>query len=298
METQARPDNPFQSDPIRVGYAVDENALNRSYKQAVVGAIDFWNNQSVGSYDANYTYVSNASEAQIVIQFVDKITYCDGYDNSTVGCAPVLEKDDVALTQTVRVEDRYAMESTQDIIIHELGHTRGLVHEDSNEVPVMNETIGTLLIPETNLENRSYGWQTTSFRVYFDTSGTVSSVEEDTYRQEIREGWQYWTKDTDHLEKDVSFRFVDSREEANIVVKMRDHEGVRWEYWVFNTDSDDSFEVYQNATLYVGERNPEYIDYNTATALGYLLLNAENETELPEPFDGDDELGETDQWTD
>ncbi|WP_396610569.1 hypothetical protein ACH9L7_09995 [Haloferax sp. S1W] len=299
VTTAPPPQNPFRSDPIRVGYVVADGAKNRSYEQTVKGALTFWNNRSDGSYDANYTFVSDPSEAQILIRFVDEITYCDGYDNSTVGCAPILEKHETAApSETVRIEDDYALTSTRDIIVHELGHTRGLVHEDGAALPIMNETIDALLIPEQNLENRSYGWNTTEFRVYFDTAGTVSSVEEDDYRQEVREGWEYWVSETDHLEKDISYRFVDSPEAANVVVKIRDHEGVRWEYWALNTDSDDNLEQYENATLYVGERNPDYIDYNTAHALGYLLLNAENESQLPEPFDGDDEFGDVERWTD
>ncbi|SFR36346.1 hypothetical protein SAMN04487947_0451 [Halogeometricum rufum] len=297
--TPEPPSNPFASNTVRVGYRIGDDARNRSFKQPVVDALAFWNNRSAGSYRVNYTYEPDPSEAQILIQFVDTISYCDGYDDSTVGCAPVLDKFDTAEDPTtVRVEDDYAASTTRDIIIHELGHTRGLEHSNSYTIPQMNATIDTLLIPKPNLENRSYGWNTTTFRVYFDTAGTVSSVEEDGYRQEIREGWEYWTTDTDHLNKDVSFEFVDSRSESNIVVKIEDTEGVRWQFWALNTDSDDSPEVYENSTLYVGERNPKYIDYNTALALGYLLLNADNETDMPEPFDGDEEFGDTDRWTD
>ncbi|AHZ24363.1 hypothetical protein E6P09_15625 (plasmid) [Haloferax mediterranei ATCC 33500] len=297
--TPAPPENPFQTEQIRVGYAVAEDAKNRSYEQAVVSALDFWNNRTEGSYDANYTFVSDPAQAQILIRFVDNITYCNGYDNLTVGCAPVLTKADTATSpETVTVEDDYAMTSTQEIIIHELGHTRGLDHENRSEIPVMNATIDTLLIPDQDLENRSYGWNTTDFRVYFDTAGSVSSAEESDYRREIREGWQYWSAETDHLETQTSFKFVDSKEQANIVVKVDSREGVRWEWWALNTDSDYNLEVYENATLYVGERNPDYIDYNTALALGYLLMNPENETQLPEPFDGDDEFGKTERWSD
>ncbi|ELZ95819.1 hypothetical protein C440_06002 [Haloferax mucosum ATCC BAA-1512] len=297
--TPTPPENPFGTEQIRVGYAVAEDAKNRSYERAVVGALDFWNNRTAGSYDANYTFVSDPDEAQILIRFVDTITYCNGYDNLTVGCAPILTKSDTAVSpETVTIEDDYAVSSTREIIIHELGHTRGLDHENHSEIPAMNATVDTLLIPEQDLENRSYGWNTTDFRVYFDTAGSVSSTEESDYRREIREGWKYWSTETDHLEAQPAFRFVDSKQEANIVVKIDGHEGVRWESWALNTDSDDSLEVYENVTLYVGERNPEYIDYNTALALGYLLLNPENETQLPEPFDGDDEFGKAERWSD
>lgn len=297
--TAGPPSNPFSSDTVRVGYRIEDGARNRSFEQPVRDALDFWNNHSAGSYRVNYTYEPDPSEAQILIRFVDRISYCDGYDDSTVGCAPVLDKYDTAQDPTtVRVEDDYAASTTRDIIIHELGHTRGLEHTNSYTIPEMNATIDTLLLPKPNLENRSYGWNTTTFRVYFDTAGTVSSVEEDEYRQEIRDGWEYWTTDTDHLEKDVSFEFVDSRAESNIVVKIEDTNGVRWRFWALNTDSDESVEVYENSTLYVGERHPKYIDYNTALALGYLLLNADNETDMPEPFDGDEEFGDTDRWTD
>ncbi|WP_394325751.1 zinc-dependent metalloprotease family protein [Halolamina pelagica] len=101
------------------------------------------------------------------------MSYCSGYDESTVGCAPVYEYVGAADDDKteIEIEDGYTNESTITTIEHELGHTLGLDHDDADRLELMN---ATSVINETSITDateREWPWKQTNFTVYVKAGG-------------------------------------------------------------------------------------------------------------------------------
>ena len=304
--TPRPPRNPWRADPIVVGIT-DATGGNRSYAPLVGDALTYWEAQSAtrGAYAANYALRPNATDPDLTVAFVRSVDVC-GYTHSelTVGCAPKLGADDyVRGPTTVRVEGDLDDPSTVVTLKHELGHTLGLTHADGDALPFMNATLETTRLPMTDAVDKANPWGTDSLRVYVDYTENVHASEREAYAGEVRDGLDYWNRGAEgYAPANLTLSLVRNESDADVVVRFADSidtadgTGYLARRRGNDPDGDGRVESFTHATVTVSERGDEdFVDWNVAAAVGYLLGHTEN-GEVAPPFDGD--IEDRDEWAD
>lgn len=298
--TPAPPQNPWLSYPVTVAVA-DTTDGNRSWAPLVREAIRYWNGDGTqyATYEYEFEYVNATTEADIVVEIVNEISYCAGYDESTVGCAPFYEFVGAADDEqtVIEIEDGYTNASTLTTIKHEFGHTLGLEHDDADQLPLMN---ATSVINETSLPNateRAWPWKQTNFSVYIEAGAGVSEQRAD---REAEQALEYYENDPDEwLPREVSFEMAPNASAADLVIEMRAHpnclgsEGVCWNQYGYSPDGDPALEYYTSANVTVVGVDKDYYGWYVGYGLG-RVFGAEEESELPPPFADSDNAD--DRW--
>ncbi len=294
--TAKPPQNPWLADPVKVAVA-DSTVSNRSWEPLVREAIAFWNGEGAGYTDYEYEFVlvnDSTTNADVVVEFVDGITYCSGYDESTVGCAPIYEQVGAGTGEptVIEIEDGFTNESTLETIEHEFGHTLGLDHGEADRLPLMN---ATSVVNETSIPNatdREWPWERTNFTVYVDAGAGVSDQHA---QREAEQALTYYENDPDDwLPREVSFEMTGNESAADLVIEMRSRqdclggEGVCWTEYGYSPDGDPALEYYTEANVTVVGVDKDHYGWYVGYGLG-RVFGAETESELPPPFaDADD----------
>lgn len=291
--TTIPPRNPWRADPIVVGVDSPEN---ESGNVALVReATTYWEtNGSSHGYEANYAVRPNASNPDVVVEFVHDLERCAGYDRHTVGCAPVLDADSSVFgPATVSIERGYTDETTLSILKHEFGHTLGLTHAMGSELAFMNATIDTVLTPKPNATDRPIPWRDSNLTLFVDYSN-VSDDERAAYEAEVAHAVRYYDDGADgYLPSNASVTTVRNRSEADITVTFPDRplstddgRGTSWGYRYVDPDEDGSPEWYSEGTVSVVSQEPRYVDWYVGYGLG-MLFAPDSRSDLPDPFDGE-----------
>lgn len=132
------PENPYGKDTLTVG--LDTSAAERNVTPLVANALAYWeeNASEYAGYPIDYTLEPDATNPDVQIDWRENITACDSFDTRTIGCADLVT-DRAPATTEIAIEAGWTNSSTEDTLIHELGHTLGLDHDDEPQ-PIMQAT--------------------------------------------------------------------------------------------------------------------------------------------------------------
>lgn len=284
--------NPWNADPVTVGVVAPADD-NRTYRPLVERALAFWENESTG-YELDYRVVddADAADADVWVRFVDNITRCSGtHSERDVGCADYVPRGTTAPDPTVvRVETGYTNDSTVETLKHEVGHTLGYEHDDTDEYAFMASETRKVRLPTPNATSLANPWKADSLRVYAAYPDIM-----ETQRLEYVEGVEravdyYRTDEASTLPAGVDLRLTDNRSEADIVVEFTrtgtaTSVGRRYGY---NEDADPAFERFTRYEITVNNIDRDRIGWHVGYWLGWAF-GAESRADLPPPFDEPDE---------
>lgn len=281
-------DNPWGREVVTVGVN-DSAGVERNLTALVRRATEYWNTdgRGYGEYAVRYEVDPDARAPDIEVQFVREIESC-GHQRGgeLLGCAPQLHANSTPPTPVpVRVETGYSDESTVETIKHELGHTRGLDHDD--EPAFMNASGVAYTLPQRDAVDRAYPWATSNFTVYVDASN-VSAADRPAFRRQVNHAFDYYEGAPPTVPANVSYTLVGDPSEATIVVRYVDDgedPGSRAMMQGIDVDGDGALERRTKAVVRLRGLDVDETGYHTGYWLG-RLLGADDASELPPPFRG------------
>ncbi|WP_276299868.1 matrixin family metalloprotease [Halorussus lipolyticus] len=286
-ETPDRP-NPWGDDELTVAINNTANS-SRNFRPLVADALDFWANNSTrwAGFAIDYELRPNASNPDIIVEFVDSIESCANVSDPA-GCAPYVNYGGgVSRPVTIEVVGSYSNDSTLLILKHELGHTLGLNHTaDPQSVMAPSSQLRTL--PRPNATERRLPWNDANFSVYLADENATNPG---TVREQVRHALDYYARGADGtVPANVSFEFVDNRTEAEVVVELGDQlpcrtgdSGSCGRVRGTDPDGDGALERYDHLRVTVSGLDTEAVGWHVGYWLGYGF-GFEDDAEWPDPF--------------
>lgn len=203
-EPQVHPDNPFGTETLVV--VVDHSADDRNLTPVVERSLRYWeeNAEEYAGYPVEFKLVSHHDDPDLSVTFVEGAVACGVHGGAyALGCAP-LNADRAAPTSEVAVRANMTERTTHAVLVHELGHTLGLDHDDEPQ-----EYMGA---------ERPLGLANANATVYYEW--------DDGYRrhrmtEQVENAFRYFERGahgTLDADERPNYTFVDSREEADVVV--------------------------------------------------------------------------------
>lgn len=194
--------NPYGSDELAV--YVNDSMVDRIVQPYVRSALDYWeeNSEEYAGYPVEYRIVNSTVSADIHVTFTH-VSMCGlsiRLDGPYLGCADVVKPySDAPSTVEVAIQHNLSKRGMERTLIHEIGHTLGLEHDDEPREYM------------THLESPfDYG----PVPVYLQaSSGRLPfGVEND-----VEDGLDYVTNH-ESLNESYQWRFVDDVDDAKIVI--------------------------------------------------------------------------------
>ena len=278
--------NPWGSDPVVVAVA-DQARTGREWAPLVREAAAFWeaNAERFAGYPIDYEVRPDATDPDIVIEFVDTVPECDGAGDAA-GCAPLItDSRQIDRPETVSVRTGFSDSSTVTVIQHELGHTLGLTHDDAPaEVMASRMVLDTEPLP--NATERDFAWDDPEFAVYVDSD---SASDPDGFRAQVQRALDYYEDDPPGMPTNLTFTLVDDPDDAEIVVRPVDTSPcgsgaascggtAGWD-----PDGDGAVETYSELRISLVDLDTDAVGWH----VGYWLafgFGAEPDSEKPPPF--------------
>jgi hypothetical protein len=283
----ARP-NPWGDDPIVVG--VDAPSTDREYARLVEQATTYWeqNAEQYAGFDVDYRVDPDADDPDLVVHFVDDVPTC-GDTSDAVGCAPlVTESGQIDRPEQVSVQTGLSAESTTLVLKHEFGHTLGLRHDDGPRAVMRAESV-LYTQPRPNATDRDFPWRDPEFTVYVDEAN-VSDTE--ATREQVQHALTYYENGadgSDGVPTNLSFRFVDSPDEADVVVQFSETSpcgqdaGSCFRTLGPDPDGDGAIETYSKLRITLVDLDTPAVGWHVGNWLAYGL-GMEKVDERPAPF--------------
>ena len=279
--------NPWGTEQLTVAINNTANE-SRDFGPLVAESLDFWANNSTryAGYGIDFELDPNASDPDLVIEFVDSIEECANVTNPA-GCAPYVTADGgVSRPVTVEVVGSYTNNSTRLILKHELGHVLGLNHSMEPQ-SVMAPTSQLETLPQINATERRLPWNDSNFSVYLDANGTDRSE----VRDQLDRALDYYAAGANGtVPENVSYEFVDNRTDAEVVVEFGDdlpcrtgNRGSCGQVHGVDPDGDGALERYDRLRVTISDIDAEAVGWHVGYWLGYGF-GFEDESDWPEPF--------------
>ncbi|WP_253737987.1 matrixin family metalloprotease [Halohasta salina] len=295
------PQNPWETQKITVSIVDQPN--DRDYQPLIEESLARWNRdlETVG-WDGRFVYDATADDPDVPVHIVDEINQCGSelyYDTEQplLGCAPIYNQTGEALERPERVEIVTSLNdsSTIDVITHEIGHTLGLTHNDTDSWPVMNKTSTVATTLQPNATERVNPFESETISVYYNESEHSLN---DYERGELDDVWSYYNRgESEIVPSNVSFEKVTDESEADLVIQIVDEveSGVsRATYDGFDPDADDAVETYSTVNIVVqSDVNQDYVAWHVGRWTTYVFSSQE-EGVLPDELTSRDP--ETRQW--
>lgn len=282
--------NPWGKQNVTVSI-VDRAGTGRDYRPLVESALAFWerNASNTTEFEVNFQLVDDKYTADVVVVFVENIDECDEEDTeNTIGCADVYDSVGEANSQTgVEIKTGYNNKSTLTILKHEFGHTLGLTHDDTDPTWFMAGKISVGTFPKPDVDERDWKWDTNTVRVYADVE-EAADHRHDKLREEVSQTVSsYNNYDHEKIPDNATIKMVDSRETADIVVKVVDEtpsgKYSDAELWGYDDDEDGQIEYYSNVTIYIRDEHHDDVGEYAGYWMGWSLY-ADADRELPHEY--------------
>ena len=277
--------NPWGTDPIVVG-VVNEAEPDRSVASLVRGATSYWeeHDERYLGHPTAFEVRPDAENPDIVVRLVSDVPDCGVGD--AVGCAPLInDSRQIDRPETIWVRGGLSDSSTELVLEHELGHALGLTHADAPaEVMAAEAVLHTQ--PRPDAVDRAFPWNDSTFTVYVDDR---NATDPDAVREQVRRAMTYYESDPPGAPANLTFRFVDSPEAADVGVRFSETspcgEGAAscFETRGTDPDGDGAIERYTRLRIVLvgldSEATGWHVGYWFAAGLG-----AEDDAEKPPPF--------------
>lgn len=292
--------DPWPGSPTVV--AINDTVTDdRDRTGPVSNALEYWNenDERYGTYTTEFVLRPDATDPDVVIEFVPDIGVCGHTDEeTTVGCAPVLSNQTLADRPTrVRIEGGFTDDSTELIVEHELGHVLGLGHSDE-PTDLMGPYFDRLTrLPMPNVSEREYTWNTATLTVHVDYDslpGTRATIDE-----QIGHAIAYYESGAEGtVPENITLTQVDDPETADIVITGRPLDaGSNSTLNGVSPDADPAIEYYTDQTIVVSTMlDPEALGWHVGFWLGDSLLAPAQTADLPPPFDEPDTDDRREWW--
>ncbi|SEO94208.1 hypothetical protein SAMN04487948_108109 [Halogranum amylolyticum] len=279
--------NPWGDDPLVVGV---EGPADRGHVDVVEAATAYWEQRArqYAGFDVDYRVVPDAEEPDLVVNFVDDVPAC-GDTHDAVGCAPlVTDAGQIDRPEQVYVKTGLSTESTTLVLRHELGHTLGLRHDDAPQDVMRAESV--LYTPkQPNATDRDFPWPDSEFTVYVDERNVSDPA---ATREQVQHALTYYENGADgsnSVPGNLSFRFVDSPERADVVVQFSETSpcgqgaGSCFQTLGPDPDGDGAIETYATLRITLVDLDTPAVGWHVGNWLAYGL-GMEDAAERPDPF--------------
>ncbi|MGQ4554390.1 matrixin [Halobellus sp. GM3] len=278
-------ESPWGADPIVVAVA-DAAGTGREWTPLVREAAAYWEERAerFAGYPVEYEIRPDASNPDLVVEFVDAVPECDGAADAA-GCAPLIEdRRQIDRPETVSVRTGFSDDSTVLVLEHELGHTLGLTHEDAPaDVMASRSVLYTEPLPDAT--ERAFPWDDAEFTVYVDAA---NASDPDAFRRQVRHALTYYEDGPPGMPTNLSFTTVDSAA-AEIVVRPVETSPCgggaascgRTAGW--DPDGDGAIETYSQLRVSLVDLDADAVGWH----VGYWMAHgfgAEADAEKPPPF--------------
>lgn len=281
--------DPWPGSPTVV--AIDATATDgRPVEGLVADALAYWarNDDRYADYTTTFVLRPNATDPDVVVEFVPNLTACGAdHNETTVGCAPVLSTQALAdRPTTVRVETGYTNASTTLILKHEFGHVLGLDHSDEPTLLMVAWTDRLQTFPQPDATDRALPWNDATLSVYVDRA-TLPGSDAQIDRQ-IGAAMAYYNGGADgYVPAELSLTRTDDRAAADIVVTGRDLDRQSNETLLGESvDTDPAIEYYTHQTILIDtDLDPATLGWHVGFYLGDSLVAPDRIADLPPPFD-------------
>ncbi|WP_115863424.1 M57 family metalloprotease [Halorussus litoreus] len=280
--------NPWGKGELTVAI---ENAANesRNFRPLVSQALDFWseNSSRYAGFPIGFELVSNASNPDVVVEFVERIDSCANVTDPA-GCAPFVTGGNVSRPVTVDVVGSYSNESTLLVVTHELGHVLGLNHSaEPQSVMAPSSALSTL--PQPNATERRLPWNDSNLTVFLDASWVD---DRDEAREQVRRALDFYADGANGtVPTNVSFELVENRTAADVQITLGNDDlpcrigerGSCGRVRGIDPDGDDALEQYDRLRITVGKVDAEAVGWHVGYWLGYGF-GFDDDADWPEPF--------------
>jgi hypothetical protein len=277
-----------------------------NYTADTRAAIDFWetNAQQYLGHPVEFTLQPDATDPDVVVRVVAEVTDC-GTEDHAAGCAPLAEDlREQPTPVTVRVRRGFDRESTRQVLKHEFGHILGRGHDD-RPADVMRAESTLATEPRPDATDRPVPWSNSELAVYVDT-GNVSADDRAQVREQVGHALDYYADGAaGTVPANVSFRRVEDRAAADVVVAFPDRlpcegidrsQGSCRQLTGIDPDSDGTSERYTRAEIYLTGLAPDAVGWHVGRWLGDAF-GAADVTDLAPPFrDASYEDRRSDWW--
>lgn len=274
--------------------AVDDTAeTDRNYTRLVRAGVDYWMeaDDRYGTYTADWRVEPNATDPDVVVQFVEQLERCgvEPPSETLLGCASLLRDGLANETEVVRIETGYTDESTVATIRHEFGHLYGLGHDDEPQ-PLMNATYPATRLAQPNASTKANPFPDDEFTVYLAYED--SQYSESVLKAAVGPVLSYYANGADgHAPANVSFTYTRDESAADLVVYERQpfpcnlDEGSCASVFGFDSDDDGAFETYDRYEIYVRGIPEDRLGWHVGAQMAGMFPALE----APPPFDGEDD---------
>lgn len=300
-------ENPWAANPVVIKV---QNGVNdsRDFVPLVHRAAQYWNENATtySEFRVNFTVDQSATNPEILLNVTDTIQTC-GHKTDTddyLGCAQVYQRVGHAVGEEteVRVLSGQTNATTVRTIKHELGHTLGLRHEDSDELPLMTAVDeDATALPIQNATDSELPFGNATISVYVDY-GDRQTTYTDRASRRLNDTLGWFARGADgHLSEKHRFVFTDDPETADVRIRFRETTPCQFDRLCFNTtyfspDTDRAPEQYETLNIVIGKSatDSDEVAWLVGWPLSKVLIN-DKATERPHPFD-DNVIDDSNWW--